>query len=218
MISALTKNLGWKLLSLSLAVLLWGIFVRDPELSTTVSVPVLFRGMPQQLELSGHLLERVQLEVRGPSSQLGPDDLASAAVVLDLGNVDRPGDRTYTISESRVELPTGVAFARAIPSQIRIHFERRVSRLLPVRIRISDPPPDGYRVVNQEVTPEALAVVGPESNVERLSFVDTDSIDLSGVVGSTQFQVNTFVADDQVRFEDQPQVTVRVEVEKNLPE
>lgn len=213
MIQALTKNLFWKLLSLGLAVLLWGIFVRDPELSTTVAVPVLFRGMPADLELSGNLIDRVQLEVRGPSAQLTPDDLARAAVVLDLGNIERPGDRTYTIQESRITLPSGVTCTRAVPSQVRLHFERRISRRVPVRIRISDPPPDGYRVVAQSAEPESLAIVGPQSNVEQVSFVDTDSIDLTNVFSATEFEVNAFVADEQVRFGEPPRVKVRITVE-----
>jgi YbbR domain-containing protein len=213
-IGLLTKNLGWKLLALSLALLLWIALVRDPELATTVTAPVLFRGMPQELELSGELVQRVQLEIRGPQSQLNPEDLTDAAVVLQLGNVDRPGDRTYTIEPSNVSLPTGVLFARAVPAQIRLHFERRISRKVPVRIRITDPPPDGYRVVSQSVEPGTLAIVGPQSNVEQISFVDTDSIDLSNTYGPAEFPVNTFVGNPQVRFEDNARVIVHVVVER----
>lgn len=217
MIGLLTKNLGWKLLSVGLAVLLWAALVRDPELATTVSVPVMFRGMPEDLEISGELVNRVQLELRGPRTQLTPEDLADAAVVLNLGNVDRPGDRTYTIEPANVSLPNGVIFSRAVPAQIRLHFERRVARKVPVRIQISNPPPDGYRVVSQEVVPDTLAIVGPQSNVEQISFVDTDSIDLSEVYSTAEFHVNTFVADPQVRFTEPPRVIVKIRVERSKP-
>lgn len=215
MIGLLTHNFGWKVLSLVLAVLLWVAFVRDPELSTIVTAPVLFRGMPADMELSGELIDRVQLEVRGPSGQLAPEDLAGAAVVLDLGNVDRPGDRTYNIKETNVSLPRGVLFSRAVPGQIRLHFELRVSRIVPVRIRYSNLPPDGYQIARSVVEPERLPIVGPKRNVEEVEFAVTDSIDLSGVVGETEFRVNAYLSDPRVRFESSPEVTVRVNVEKN---
>lgn len=218
MIGLLTKNLGWKLLSIALAVLLWAALVRDPELATTVAVPVLFRGMPENLEISGDLVNRVQLELRGPHTLLTPEDLADAAVVLNLGNVNRPGDRTYTIEPANVSVPNGVIFSRAVPAQIRLHFERRVLRQVPVRIQVSNPPPDGYRVVSQEAEPDTRAIVGPQSNVEQISFVDTDSIDLSEVYAEAEFHVNTFVADPQVRFADPPRVIVRVRVERIEPQ
>lgn len=210
----LTRNLGWKLLSLSLALLLWYLIVRDPDLATSVNVPVLFKGMPQDLEISSDLPDRVQLEVRGPSKQLVPQNLATAAVVLDLGSVHGPGDRTYTITRENVSLPNSVAFTRAIPSQIRLRFEHRISRDVPVRVRFSKSPPKGYAVVGEEVIPDKLRVVGPESNVEQVNFVDTDSIDLSAVVANAEFKVNAFVADPWVRFESPPVVRVKVYVEK----
>lgn len=209
-----TKNIGWKLLSISLAVLLWYVIVRDPDLATSVNVPVLFKGMPPDMEISSDLPERVQLEVRGPSKQLARDGLATAAVVLDLGSVHGAGDRTYTITRANVSLPNSVVFTRAIPSQIRLHFEQRISRDVPVRVRISKSPPAGYTVVGEEVIPDKLRVVGPETNVEQVNFVDTDSIDLSDVVAHAEFKVNAFVADPWVRFESSPVVRVKVYVEK----
>jgi hypothetical protein len=211
---ALTHNLWWKFLSLAVAILLWTVFVRDPELSGTVNAPVLYRGMPEALELSGLLVDRVQLEVRGPRAQLGPGELSEAAVILELGNVDRPGDRTYPIGASNVSLPNGVVFSRAVPSQIRLQFERRIEREVPVRVRVSNPPPAGYRIASQTAEPDKLAVVGPQSHVEQIGFVDTDSIDLSMTQGLVEFKVNVFAPDAQVRFAGATQVVVRVAVEK----
>ena len=214
MIRFLTGNIGWKLLSVVLAVLLWVAIVRDPELATSISAPVLFKGTPQELEISSGLLDSVQLEVRGPAGQLTTDSLSDAAVILDLGNVDRPGDRTYTVEPSNVSLPNGVVFSRAVPAQIRLHFERRMSRDVQVRVRYSSPLPSGYSLAQQLVTPARLRLRGPESNVQQIEHVTTDSIDLSSVVSSAEFQVNTYISDPQVRFESPPLVTVSIQVER----
>ncbi|MCP5111575.1 MAG: YbbR-like domain-containing protein [bacterium] len=209
-----TRHLGWKLLSVVLAVLLWMVIVRDPELSTLVTAPVMFRGMPQQFEISSALVNSVQLEVRGPSRQVTPESLADVAVILDLGSVERPGDRTYTVEASNVSLPKGVFFSRANPTRIRIHFEQRIVRDLPVRVQVSQYPPEGYQIEQQVVTPELMRVIGPASSVRQLDFVDTDSVNLSTVVGSSEFQVNTHVSDPRVRIEGAPQVRVRVHVQR----
>lgn len=208
------RNLGWKILSLALALTLWYIIVRDPDLATSVTVPVLFRGMPHELEISSDLPDRVQLEVRGPSKQLAPGSLATAAVVLDLGSVHDAGERTYTITPENVSLPNGVQLTRAIPSQIRLNFEHRLERDVPVRIRVGKGPPPGYHVVRQEAAPDKLRIVGPETNVAQVNFVETDAIDLSSVVATAEFRVNAFVGDPWVRFESAPVVQVKVFVEK----
>ena len=44
--------------------------------------------------------------------------------------------------------------------------------------------------------------------------VVTDPIDVSNVVGTSEFRVNAFVEDPYVRFEGSPQVTVTVTMKK----
>jgi len=213
-IGLFTRNIGWKLLALVLAVLLWLVIVRNPELATAIQVQVLYRGMPEELVMNSDVVQTVRLEIRGPSDQLTPESLTGAMVLLDLGSVEDPGDRTYMIRTSNVSLPRGVTLSRAVPSQIRIRFERRASREVQVRVRLSTPPA-GYELERYVVTPKTLRVVGPEGNVSNLEFVETDSIDLSEVVGSSEFQVNSHVSDPQVRFEASPLVSVRVFVRRS---
>ena len=87
MIQLLTRNLGWKILSLLIAVLLWVAVAREPEVATSFSVPVDFKNMRDDLDIEGSLPDRVRLEVRGPSGSLTRDNLSSVAVVLDHGVV-----------------------------------------------------------------------------------------------------------------------------------
>jgi len=217
MIGLLTRNLGWKLLSLALAVLLWLVIVRSPELAREIPVPVLYQGMPEDLIVNSDIEQNVRLQIRGPSGQLTPESLTDAMVILDLENVEEPGSRTYMIRSSNVSLPRGVVLLRAVPSQIRIRFERRGTRSLPVRPRFSLTPPEGYEVGKVVVVPDTLSVIGPEANLSSLGFVETDPIDLSKVVGTQEFQVTSHVSDPQVAFDGSPVVTVSVTV-RRVPE
>lgn len=214
MIRLLTHNWGWKLLSLAMAMLLWFALVGEPELVTSTSAPVEFRNIPRDLDISFDVMDPVHLEVRGPSGKLNPAALSNVAVVLDLSGVNHPGERTFTIQQWNVTLPPGVILARAVPAQVRVHFELRQSKEVPVRIRIGSPPPEGYRVVKQTVQPERMRVIGPASRVSRIDAVHTDPVELGGVVGETTFKVHAYVTDSQVRFESTPDATVHVVIEK----
>jgi YbbR domain-containing protein len=103
---------------------------------------------------------------------------------------------------------------RAIPNQIRIRFEGRLQKDVPVLVRFAAPPPEGYEIVSQRVDPEQLAIIGPTSHVEGVEAVQTDPVDLSGVVGAGKFTVQTFIEDPQVRFVSGGQVNVEVEVSR----
>ena len=51
MIQLFTRNLGWKLLSLLIAIALWIAVAREPEVATSLSVPVEFRNMRDDLDI-----------------------------------------------------------------------------------------------------------------------------------------------------------------------
>lgn len=212
---ALTRNLGWRLGALLLALLLWMATVGQPELVTTHTVPVLYKELLPNLLIGFDAVDQVRLELRGSATKLTSANLADLAVTLNLSDVTGPAQRTYTISGQELHLPTGVTFLRAIPSQLRVDFARRVQKEVPVGIQIGVPPPAGYRIASQEIIPPTVLIAGPERRVGEIADAQTDAIDLSKATTSNEFHVNVFVADSHVWLESPSMVTVRLNIEKD---
>lgn len=213
--SLVSKNFGWKLLSLALATVLWALVASEPELSTFATVQLEYKNLPDDLEVASQPVPSIALELRGPSGVLRGlgDGGMRPEVILDMSNV-LPGERTFTIGKNNVKLPRGVRLVEAIPSQERFKFERRLTRRIPVLVRLTGQSAHGYRMVSERVDPPELTVVGPASNVAGITAVSTDPVDISGVVGSTEFRTNAYVNDPYVRFQSPPQVTVTVTMRK----
>jgi YbbR-like protein len=212
----LVERVAWPLLALAVAFMLWLVLMGSPELVTSISLPIEYQNMPPDLESASELPRRVSLEIRGPGARLHEADLSSRRVVINLESVQRPGERTFTIEGRNIDLPVGLSLVRAIPAQVRLTFERSVAASVPVRVRIGTPPPEGYRVASQQVSPGALKVVGPESRVRLVDCAEADAIDLSRTVGKARFQVHAFVADPQVRFVSSPLVEVTISLQKTV--
>ena len=209
-----TRNFWWKLLSLAVAVGLWVAIVGAPEVVTMETVPVLYDNLPRSLMLLSDAASGVQLELRGPSRQLTRDRLEGAAVRLDLSGVTAPGEQTFTISRTELTLPEGVDFLRAIPSQLRLRFDRGMTKDVPVEIHISGTPPNGFRVTGTAASPSQLRVSGPETRVDPIHRAQTDAVDVSGLTAPTEVRINTSLDDPRVQFESTSVVTVRVNVER----
>ena len=209
-----TENWGWKLTSLALAYLLWLAVANDPVYVTTISAPVQYRNIPRELEMNTDIVDGVRLEIRGPANRLTPASMNGAAVIMDLSHVSRPGEHTFPIERGNAVLPPEVTLLRAMPAQVRLSFERRMGREVPVHLRIGKGPPEEYEIEKQELDPPAMRIVGPESRVREIHTVETDSIDLSSVVGTAEFQVYSYLPDPQVRFEQNRRILVRVSVRR----
>ena len=209
-------NMGWKLLSLGVAFAIWAMVATEPELNTVTPVQLEYRNVPDGLEISSNPLSTVHLELRGSSGalrDLGANNVARPGIVLDMSAV-QPGQRTFTIDDSAVRLPRGVRLVRAIPSEVRFEFERSASRTVPVSVRFAGQGNNGYVVASYEVVPTTVRIVGPASHVSRVAAAATDPVDVSALVGPSEFRVNAFVNDDYVRFQSPSLVTVTITMKK----
>ncbi len=208
-------NSGWKLLSLAAAVLLWISVASEPELATFISVRVEYKGLTPDLEIDSDVVETVLLEVRGPSGALSslPEDRRLYAVILDLNDA-QPGQHTFTIDRSDVRVPRSVQLVRAIPGQIRLKLEPTATRTVPVEIHFADGLPPDLRIMEATAEPSALPIAGPASRLSRISAVHIDPLLLKPDVGTTTYHVEAYVTDTRVRFQDRPQVTVKVTLGK----
>jgi YbbR domain-containing protein len=213
----LTRNIGWKLLSLAMAIALWIAVAREPDLATALAVPIEFKSIPEDLDIGSNVPERVHVEIRGPSGWLTRANLADLAVILDLSDA-HAGERTYNIRPSNINLPAGVAFYRAVPSQITLRFDKLLTREVEIVLSsFSQGPPEGYRVRGYTLEPSKTRIRGPEERVKNISRVAVDPVDLSGVVSQAEFHTHVNIGDSRVRLETPSPVTLKITLEKITP-
>jgi YbbR domain-containing protein len=98
---------------------------------------------------------------------------------------------------------------------VRFRYEARRTRTVPVEVRFTGEGQNGYEIARCEVSPKEVRIVGPQSRVARIAAAATDLVDVSNVVGSSEFHVNLLVEDPYVRLEGSSEAVVRVTMKKN---
>lgn len=217
MTGLLTRNFGWKVASLATAFLIWMALTGSQETTMSITAPVQYSGIPKNLEISSGMVEDAHLVLRGPSLKLSRMKNAELPVLLDLSQIHKPGETTFTITKDNLDLPTGVALERAIPSQIRMRLETRIAKAVPVRVRF-DNMPAGMIIDEQSVTPPSLTLIGPESNISRIDYVETDPVDLRLLNAQSEARTTAYGGDPKVIFDGSPIVTVRITLKPAPPQ
>jgi hypothetical protein len=209
-----SHNPLWKLGSLGAAIALWYAMIGVPEQVTLEAVPLGYRNLRPELVLSSVPPDSIRLELSGHTRRLTRQNLDGLKVLFDLGNVYESGEITRTVSEADLNLPPGITFLSAVPSQLRLSFDRLTVREVPVSVVTKGTPPQGHQIVKQEVTPERVSIAGPAARVNAMAAVTTEPVDVTGNTGITEYHVNVSIADPRVDLRSSGAVLVRITVEK----
>jgi YbbR domain-containing protein len=203
------RNLTWKFAALACSFLLWLAINGANDLTESVSVPVQYRNIPQNLDIGSDLIEQVHLILRGPSLLLSRASTNPSPVVIDLAEARGPGERTFSITAANVRLPGGVTLEKAQPGQIRLRLESRTHKLVQVHVRV-DHVPEGMQATVDEINPPTLGIVGPENRVRPIVDVEADPVDVRTLDSGGRARTVAYVPDPRVSFTTAPSIAVRI--------
>jgi len=201
-----------KLLSLAIAIVLWLVVTGQNEPVTAhVNVQLNFIR-PQLLEISNDPPRTVDVMLTGSRNKL--DDLTALDLVatVDLSE-QRAGERVLRLADkAQISLPQGVKVDGFQPSAIPIRLEPILERQITIEPKLEGKPADGYEVYAVRPSKGSVTVRGPESRVNALQRVLTESIWLSDHKETfTASSVAIDVADTKVDLLD-PVVNVEIEI------
>ena len=211
-----------KLLSLAIAIVLW-LLVTGQNQPVTAHLNVQLNFIrPQSLEISNDPPRTVDVMLTGSRNKL--DELTSLDLVATVDISDQhAGERVLRLADrAQIALPQGIKVDGYQPSAIPIRLEEIVDRQVPVEPKIEGKPADGFEVYGAYPNKGSVAIRGPESRVNSLQKVQTESIWLAGQKESfTAAGVAIDVADPKIDLLD-PVVNVNVEIgerriEKTFP-
>ncbi|MEP6635863.1 MAG: CdaR family protein [Acidobacteriota bacterium] len=172
---------GLKLLALAVTLLLW-VTVTDVNKPRTIRTSVQLNFLrPDNLNISNETPKSVDVLLTGTRDQLKSIKFLDLVATVDLSD-DRAGERVIRLSSDRVhiELPQGVKIESFQPSTIPIRLELRVSRQLPIEVKLDGQPAEGFEVYGVHTQPDTVSVRGPASLVDALKKAPTESISIEG--------------------------------------
>jgi YbbR domain-containing protein len=207
-----------KLLSLAIAVVLWLLVTGQNEPVTAhVNVQLNFIR-PQMLEISNDPPRAVDVMLTGSRNKL--DDLTALDLVATVDISDqRAGERVLRLADkAQISLPQGVKVDGYQPSAIPIRLEPIVERQIVIEPKVEGKPADGYEVYAVRPSKGSVTVRGPESRVNALQKVVTESIWLTGHKETfTASNLAIDVPDPKVDLLD-PAVNVEVDISEQAVE
>lgn len=205
-------NLGLKIISLLIAAGLWLAVSSEPPSEAAVNVAIVFRNMPDNLEISSETIPSAQIRVRGPERavrRLQPSDVRAE---IDLTGM-KPGERSFELTTNQISLPYSLSAVQIVPSQIHLIFDTRATKRVPVKPRVVGVPVGGYSL-DVKTDPETVEIIGPKKSIDAAENAITDPIDVTGVVERTSVSRHAYVSDPLIQLADPQPVRITIIMER----
>jgi YbbR domain-containing protein len=188
-----------KLFSLSLAAMLWLTIASESNSVINRTVPLAFRGIPTNMEITGESATEVNLQLRGSSNLLNEISPADVAAVVSLAG-QGPGTYSFNLTTGNIQAPFGVEVLRIDPPRVEFNLERTLTRTIRVNATLTGNVAAGYVVSEWRVDPPTAQLVGPESHVAPVDSLPTLPVTIEGARGSIRRTVDLDIKDPLVRM------------------
>lgn len=206
-----TANLSFKLLAFGFAVILWvwvSLGQTESELPMTVRLEV--KNLPREMIRSSDLPNELDIKVSGTRTVLRSINPKQLRYVLDLTG-SRPGSHLYKIYAPRIEgIPDGAQVTEISPSQVQLRLSSRKQKTVRVNPVLRGKPAEGREILGRTVVPEFVEVSGAEEEIDILSSVDTEIIDITDKNDSYSVRVGLDLVGRHVELIEQKEVQVNV--------
>lgn len=205
------RNIGLKLAALVLGTLVW-FTVSGPRVERTISgVPVIYRNVPSNLEISDQT-EEATVHVRGIDSQIRRLVPGELVVEIDLAG-ERPGLLVLPLRTDQVTTPFGINVTEVSPGAVTLTLEESASVDVPVRPTVDGKPAQGFIEAERRVDPATVTVVGPARRLKTTTAAITQRVSIEGARDTVTQTVTVGVIDPGLRLKEPrtARVTVRIE-------
>ena len=206
-------NLGLKIISLLIATGLWLAVSSEPSSEVAFNVAIVFQNMPENIEISSENIPSAQVRVRGPEQLVRRLQASEIHEEIDLAGI-KPGERTFDLNKNQVSLPDKLEAVQIVPSQIHLLFDRRVTRTVPVRPRVTGTFVNGYSIAQITSDPQNVEIIGPKKSVDGVESAITDPIDVSGLISRTSYSRHAYVSDPLIQVADPHPVRITIIMER----
>lgn len=200
----LTENIGLKMFSLLLAVML-ELYLNSPDKWVTVAlnIPVEIRNLSQDMIVVEPVIGRSRLfakvKFQGPKSQVKQVESFAPSLFVDLP-IPNPDSFRAELNEKQLRLPSHVEVLEIDPTFFDMKLDRVKAKELLVTLETNGQLALGYMIENIEIRPVSVIVRGPSREVNGLVAVEGRTVDVKGLSRSKRFEVPLIVKGLNTRY------------------
>lgn len=181
------RNLVPKTAILLAVIAAWAMITIRQSQVTTIAVPVMFHGIPENLALIKSVPEEVDVQLKSFSGIAPAPAKLDLVANIDLSRVDE-GQSVIRIRNSDFKLPSGMSINAVTPSYLKVVTEKKIRRSVPVRPNLRGNLPYPRKDYQLVTIPNKVQIEGPASQISRIDSIATEEIDAARLEKNKEYR------------------------------
>ncbi|MCD6594293.1 hypothetical protein J7L68_01270 [bacterium] len=210
-----TRNIILIVISVSIAVILWLNVITERQYETDLYVSLAIENIPPKYVIANKIPTIVHIQVSGKGKDLLAQFLTGGSAKISVANFSY-GRKTIELESQNFDFVSSEIKLDEVlsPKEVVINLDRKRTKKVPVKSQLVIIPADGmYCSKEPDFRPSVITVEGPESKLNKISYIYTASETLREFNTSTSFLVPLLYPDEKV-IPVPDTVAVLVEVDK----
>ncbi|MFH0924342.1 MAG: CdaR family protein [bacterium] len=205
------KNIGLKIISLVMAVLLWFLVVGEQKSEITFRVPIELSNIPDKMEIVSELPEYADIKIIGSLSSIKGVTPTQVRVSAKLA-----GDKEVEYVPLLCDPPNEVKIVDITPNKIRIKLEKTNYKEVELEKNYEGTPLKGYKLKSIDLKPKKVTVAGPKSKIKILKSISTSPVDLNDRNSSFSAEIKPLVDKPFRLCNNDLKVVAKIELEETI--
>jgi YbbR domain-containing protein len=175
-----TNDLGIKISSIFIAVVIWG-WVQNTQITTTTARVKIDYIWPNELVRVEDSIQSIILTAEGPQGRISMMDSVDLRLRVDISDGVEGINPIDFSSRSIENLPQGVEIVRISPPLIEVELDKPMTREVPVVANLVGSINDAWEITSTEIMPSSVTISGPQSRIKNIVSIQTDPISVDGL-------------------------------------
>lgn len=174
---------------------MWFLINLSKEYKTEVIFNVQYDKLPQEKIFKETPIEKVKLLVQGNGFKLFSANLSSKKLILSLNKLKKKKDTLYYLlpNNQKVslqnQLKSGLELIEVLEDTIHLNLGTLSAKKVPVKFTNAIKFKPGYGLAATELKPDSILISGPKSEIDKISSLSTETLDLQDVSEDIQTDI-----------------------------
>lgn len=176
----LIRNPGTKFVSVAAAVALWFLLVNRSEIvNRTITIPLEYRKVPDGWVMENSAPAEIKVSLSGPERAFN-FDISELKASLEINNLEN-GFQAIPITESCLNLPTGLSVNSISPSNFTFDASEMVKIKVPVKVTTKGNLADSLEIIELNPQPSSIQLLVHAGQEKEIKEIFTEPLDLGNI-------------------------------------